>query len=58
MLHILPVGSPGSQITGLEQYYIDILVSYLNVDPIAGARDGYHGPMPQEARDKLRAERG
>ena len=58
ILHILPVGSPGSQITELEQYYIDILVPDLNVDPIAGGREGYHGPMSQEAREKLRAERG
>lgn len=57
-LHTLPVGSTTAQITELEQYYINTLLPDLNVDPIAGGLDGYHEPMSQETRDKLRAERG
>jgi hypothetical protein len=57
-LHILPAGSTTTQITELEQYYIDTLLPDLNVDPVAGGLDGFHGPMPQEQRDKLRKERG
>lgn len=57
-LHILPVGSTTTQITELEQYYIDTLLPDLNVDPVAGGLDGFHGAMPQEQRDKLRSERG
>jgi hypothetical protein len=57
-LHILPVGSTPTQVTQLEQFYIDILQPNLNVDPVAGGMEGYHEPMSQEARAKLRAERG
>jgi hypothetical protein len=57
-LHILPTGSTTTQITELEQYYIDTLLPDLNVDPVAGGLDGFHGPMSQEQRDKLRKERG
>lgn len=57
-LHILPVGSTLAQITELEQFYINTLLPSLNVDPVAGGMNGYHAPMPQELRDKLRKERG
>lgn len=57
-LHILPAGSTTTQITELEQYYINLLLPDLNVDPIAGGLNGYDEPMSQEARDKLRTERG
>lgn len=57
-LHILPMGSTSTQIMELEQYYIDTLLPDLNVDPVAGGLEGYHEPMSQEQRDKLRAERG
>lgn len=57
-LHILPIGSTAAQVTELEHYYINTLLPDLNVDPVAGGLDGYHEPMSQEARDKLRAERG
>ena len=57
-LHTLPAGSNATQITELEQYYIDTLLPDLNVDPVAGGLNGFHGPMSQEHRDKLRKERG
>lgn len=57
-LHILPVGSTTVQITELEQYYINTLSPDLNVDPVAGGLDGFHEPMSQEIRDRLRDERG
>lgn len=57
-LHILPAGSTITQITELEQYYIDTLSPDLNVDPIAGGLDGFHEPMSEKQRDKLRKERG
>lgn len=57
-LHILPVGSTVTQITELEQFYINTLLPTLNVDPVAGGLNGFHEPMSQEQRDKLRKERG
>ena len=50
--------STWDQVIELEQYYIDFLSPDLNVDFIAGGYFGYHEPMSQEARDKLRKERG
>jgi hypothetical protein len=41
----------------LEQYFIDSLKSNLNVDLVASS-SGYHEPMDQEIRIKLRKERG
>jgi hypothetical protein len=41
----------------LEQYFIDSLKSNLNVDLMASS-SGYHEPMDQETRIKLRKERG
>lgn len=57
-LHILPVGSTTAQITELEQYYINLLLPDLNVDPVARGINGHHGPMSQEKCDKLQKERG
>jgi hypothetical protein len=57
-LYILPNSSTPTQVTQLEQYYIDKLLPDLNVDPVAGGLEGYHEPMSHEARAKLRAERG
>ena len=57
-LHVLPAGATTVQITKLEQYYINLLQPDLNVDPVAGGLDGFHGPMSQENRDKLQKERG
>jgi hypothetical protein len=41
----------------LEQYFIDSLKSKLNVDLVASS-SGYHEPMDQEIRIRLRKERG
>lgn len=41
------------QIVALEQQYIDSLKPNRNVDLIASS-SGYHEPMPQELRKKLR----
>lgn len=57
-LHILPIGSTVTQVTQLEQYYINTLLPDLNVDTVAGGMEGTHTPMSQENRDKLRKERG
>ena len=46
------------QVIELEQYFIDILSPNLNVDLVAGGINGYHKPMSQEIRDKLRKQRG
>ena len=46
------------QVIELEQYFIDILSPNLNVDLVAGGINGYHKPMSQEAKDKLRKIRG
>ena len=45
------------QIVELEQYFIDNLKPNLNVDLVASS-SGYHEPMSQEIRDKLRKQRG
>lgn len=45
------------QVVELEQYFIDTLKPNLNVDLVASS-SGYHTPMTQEIRDKLRKERG
>jgi hypothetical protein len=45
------------QVVELEQYFIDNIKPNLNVDLIASG-SGYHGPMTQEIRDKLRKQRG
>lgn len=57
-LHILPQGCTATQVTQLEQFYIDTLKPDLNVDPVAGGLEGNHGPMSEEAKLKLRKERG
>lgn len=46
------------QVYELEQYYIDYLSPFLNVDLVAGGKNGYHFPMSKEAREKLRKIRG
>lgn len=45
------------EVVRLEQYLIDTLKPSLNVNLVASG-SGYHGPMRQEFRDKLRKERG
>jgi hypothetical protein len=45
------------EIVKLEQYFIDTLKPNLNVDLVASS-SGYHEPMSQEIREKLRKARG
>jgi len=58
ILLILDSNSTWEQVLELEQYYIDTLSPKLNVDLVAGGYNGYHSPMSQEARDRLRKLRG
>lgn len=46
-----------NEVVKFEQYFIDTLSPNLNVDLVASG-SGYHTPMTQEVRDKLRQERG
>lgn len=41
----------------MEQYFIDTLKPTLNVDLVASG-SGYHSPMSEEIRNKLRQQRG
>ena len=45
------------QVVGLEQHFMDTLKPNLNVDLVASG-SGYHSPMSQEMREKLRKQRG
>lgn len=56
-IYILDENSSLEEVVGLEQYLIDSLNPNLNVDLIASS-SGYHEPMAQEIREKLRKERG
>jgi hypothetical protein len=60
-LYILSKESTLEQIIQLEQYFIDIyssINSLLNVDLVAGGRNGTHTPMSLEAPERLRIQRG
>ena len=57
-LLILNSEATWEQAIELEQYYIDILSPKLNVDIIAGGYNGYHTPMSEEAKERLRKLRG
>ena len=56
-IYIMDIRSSLNEIVKLEQYFIDSLKSNLNVDLIASS-SGYHEPMDQEMRERLRKERG
>lgn len=56
-IYIMDIGSSLDQIVALEQDFIDTLKPNLNVDLVA-ASSGYHEPMSQQIKDKLRKERG
>lgn len=56
-VYILDNNSSLEQVVELEQYLIDSVKPNLNVDLIV-SRSGYHEPMAQEIREKLRKERG
>lgn len=57
VLYIMDISSTIEQVVELEQHFIDTLNPELNVDLVASS-SGYHEPMRQEMRDKLRKERG
>lgn len=56
-IYIMGPYSSLEQVVELEQYFMDSLKPSLNVDPIASS-SGYHSPMSQEMREKLRKLRG
>lgn len=56
-INIMDEKSTLEEVMELEQHFIDSLNPNLNVDLIA-SNSGYHEPMSQEMRDKLRKQRG
>jgi GIY-YIG catalytic domain/Cytochrome C and Quinol oxidase polypeptide I/NUMOD1 domain len=56
-IYIMDEKSTLEEVVELEQHFIDSLNPNLNVDLIA-SNSGYHEPMSQEMRDKLRKQRG
>lgn len=56
-IYIMNENSNLDEIVRLEQYFIDTLNPSLNVDLVASS-SGYHEPMRQEIREKLRKQRG
>jgi hypothetical protein len=56
-IYIMDEKSTLDQVVELEQHFIDSLKPNLNVDLVASG-SGYHSPMSQEMRDKLRKQRG
>lgn len=56
-IYIIDENSSLEQVVKLEQYFIDTLKPTLNVDLVASS-SGYHTPMCEEIRIKLRKQRG
>lgn len=56
-VYIMDIRSNLNKIVSLEQHFIDTLKPSLNVDLVASS-SGYHEPMSQEMREKLRKQRG
>lgn len=56
-IYIMDEQSSLEQVVELEQHFIDSLNPNLNVDLVASS-SGYHEPMSQEIRDRLRKQRG
>lgn len=56
-IYIMNIQSSLHEIITLEQHFIDTLKPNLNVDLIANS-SGYHKPMSQEMRNRLRKQRG
>jgi len=56
-IYIMNENSSLDQVIELEQHFIDSLGPNLNVDLVASS-SGYHEPMSQEMREKLRKQRG
>ena len=57
IIYILDEKSSLEEVVQLEQHFIDSLKPNLNVDLVASS-SGYHEPMSQEIREKLRRQRG
>ncbi len=56
-IYIMDEKASLDEVVRLEQHLIDTLKPSLNVDLVASG-SGYHEPMRQEIRDKLRKQRG
>lgn len=56
-IYIMNENSSLNEVVKLEQYFINTLNPSENVDLVASS-SGYHEPMSQEIRDKLRKQRG
>ena len=56
-IYVMDEKSTLDQVVELEQYFMDSLKPNLNVDLVASG-SGYHSPMSQEMREKLRKQRG
>ena len=56
-VYIMDIRSSLNKIVSLEQHFIDTLKPSLNVDLVASS-PGYHEPMSQEMRERLRKQRG
>ena len=56
-IYIMRDNSSLEEVVELEQHFIDSLKPNLNVDLVASG-SGYHEPMSQEMREKLRKQRG
>ena len=56
-VYIMDIRSSLKKIVSLEQHFIDTLKPSLNVDLVASS-PGYHEPMSQEMRERLRKQRG
>jgi hypothetical protein len=56
-IYVMNQNSSLEQVIELEQHFINTIDPNLNVDLVASGT-GYHGPMSQEAREKLRKQRG
>lgn len=56
-IYLMNENSSLNEVVRLEQYFINTLNPNLNVDLVASS-SGYHEPMSQEIRDRLRKQRG
>lgn len=56
-IYIMKDNSSLEEVVELEQHFIDSLKPNLNVDLVASS-SGYHEPMSQEIREKLRKQKG
>ena len=57
-LFVMSANTQTTERIALEQHFIDLLEPDLNVDLIAGGMSGYHTPMSETEKNRLRKERG